>query len=180
MNTLISSIDLIDQRADAVHDLYARRADSILSDRDMTLEAQRRQLEEATHESRAQLADLLSQRNSTRDAMKEKNMRSLFGYIVAPTGTDLLSRRDADERAARLDDQTSALEALERAELSGDSTLARSITLAALGRGWSAVIETYRASHPSAADALDQLAAIDRDESSLFGMRYSLMARRVV
>jgi hypothetical protein len=171
-------LDAYDQQADAVHFSYARRTDAILGDRDLNPEAQRRQLDEATTDARAQLARLLAARAAKRDSIKTSLTRGLFGYIVTPTGTDLLVRRDADERAARLAGPEEALDALERADLTGDRILARSITLAALTRGWPAVVNAYRSTHPADAEALDSLDAIEVEAASgLYGIRYSLLAR---
>ncbi|GAB3133636.1 hypothetical protein [Marisediminicola antarctica] len=178
MTTSTSDIDRIDQRADAAHHAYQLIADTILNDGDLNIEAKRRRVEEATAGARAQLAALMTQRTLARDAIKAARTRELFGHIVAPSSSEVLNRRDADERANRLDGQASALEALERAELTGDNILARSITLAGLEKGWPEVVNAYRSIHPGAADALDQLADIEREESTgLYGWRYSLVAR---
>ena len=143
----------------------ARRPNSDLSERPFA-------------EARQQLDGLLAERHRRMDSLREAKTRELLGHALSPTASDLLARRDADERAAKLEDQQAAVAALERAELSGDRVLSRAIALEGIHRGWPQAVQKYRTASPASAAALDVIAAIDQERSSgLYGMHYALSSR---
>lgn len=106
---------------------------------------------------------------------RERLERTAFGIDDMTSGTSAAERasislafRDAQERAAQLPDDNSALASIRRAASTGDELLVRAIGYAACSTEFAGIPhfpETaayYLATHPRAADAVNQLAAINR------------------
>ena len=85
--------------------------------------------------------------------------RKLFGSS-ANNPEAALSFRDAVDRAAKLDDAQTAMQALGTARMSGDETLARAIVMKAWQAGWSNVTDTYAVENPAVTDQLAELSAL--------------------
>ncbi|MFC8491216.1 hypothetical protein ACFUJU_10495 [Streptomyces sp. NPDC057235] len=75
--------------------------------------------------------------------------RRMFGTTSSSSDPNaVIARRDANDRAARLDDPREAATALQRAERDGDTVLAQAIAARASEWGWTDVLDTYAADRP--------------------------------
>ncbi|MFC7973900.1 hypothetical protein ACFUT3_01370 [Streptomyces cinereoruber] len=75
--------------------------------------------------------------------------RRMFGATSTVSDPSaVVSRRDAADRAAKLDDPREAATALQRAERDGDTVLAQAIAARASEWGWTDVLDTYAADRP--------------------------------
>lgn len=92
--------------------------------------------------------------------------RRMFGASSSISDPNaVIARRDANDRAAKLDDPREAATALERAERDGDTVLAQAIAARASEWGWSDVLNTYAASRPGfVRDAEEWNALPDTDD----------------
>lgn len=109
-------------------------------------------------------AQILREQNDNAIRTQRKDLaREFLGYHYRGpvTGQDALSRRDAQDRAATIEDPAEALALLERAERSQDEHLASAIAerAAELSREpkWAAVAYAYAQTRPNAAKALEAL-----------------------
>lgn len=177
--TITDDLQRIEKRADTVLDNYRADIARLRADRDLTREARQLRADARYNAYRAQLDDLFRERVEAREALRRDVARRLYGYTPF-SGADLV-RRDADDRAGRLDSPSAALEALVRAELAGDTTLARAIFLTARERGWREPVDRFIVEHPADADDLAALDQLDADERAEFtnAARYSLIRQEV-
>ncbi|SIR97884.1 hypothetical protein SAMN05445060_1915, partial [Williamsia sterculiae] len=88
-----------------------------------------------------------------------------FG-INAGTSSDVVSYRDAQDRATRILDPDDAQTAYTNALRSDDKVLAQAILAQALTHNWTAITNDYRSRNPSAASALDDLTQIGQYENN--------------
>jgi hypothetical protein len=92
--------------------------------------------------------------------------KDLFGLPANQTTTDVVSYRDAQDRAdtLTLDDVgvRAATDLLERADLSGDTHLTRAIFTRAMRLGWTKVTDAYLDRHPDQRAAVDQYRELRR------------------
>ncbi|RIX26475.1 hypothetical protein [Amnibacterium setariae] len=98
-------------------------------------------------------------------AIKDKTTsleRSVFGYTSTTDPSEIISRRDADDRADRLQDSKEAEALLERAERAGDKHLAQAIIRVAAVRGYQGVVRAYESEHPATGSKLALLAQIQQ------------------
>ncbi|SIR96495.1 hypothetical protein SAMN05445060_1914, partial [Williamsia sterculiae] len=96
---------------------------------------------------------------------REALEKTLFG-INAGTSSDVVSYRDAQDRATRILDPDDAQTAYTNALRSDDKVLAQAILAQALTHNWTAITNDYRSRNPSAASALDDLTQIGQYENN--------------
>jgi hypothetical protein len=88
--------------------------------------------------------------------------RALFGLGDQASGSEVISYRDATDRAGQLQDAAEAMTALRRAATSGDGQLAAAIARHARTRGWAEVAGTWiEDAGPAGRRHLDDLAEAD-------------------
>lgn len=108
----------------------------------------------------------------------DQTERNLFGY---GSQSDILLRRDADDRANALKFEDEALTAYQRAVQTSDSTMQRSLALKAHESGWSEVLKKHFEERPTEANALHELVKLraTRDDTSsqiLASTHYTVVA----
>lgn len=109
-------------------------------------------------------------------AIDEKE-RHLFGY---ETQTDIISRRDADDRANSITHEQDALNAYRRAMQTSDTTLQRALALKAHESGWRDLLAHHFEQRPTESNLLNELVSLRsfRDDSGkqiLAGTHYMVM-----
>ncbi|GAA2750206.1 hypothetical protein [Amnibacterium kyonggiense] len=108
--------------------------------------------------------------------------RSLFGYTTKTDPNEIISRRDADDRADRLESADDAAALLERAERAGDTHLAQAIVRVAASKGYANVVKAYEDAHPGAGGKISLLSQIQQSTSQanyLMGRTYAYSARGI-
>lgn len=80
--------------------------------------------------------------------------RRMFGQAGAADAQTVIARRDANDRAAKFEDRREAAEALQRAEMEGDTLMAQAIATKASQHGWDDVLSAYAADRPGFAEAV--------------------------
>lgn len=130
---------------------------------DATRTAEWKQRELATYYLRAKQAhskvvadDAVVQRDAQR-RLEQK----LFGPgVVTPLGdlgAAIISRRDAGDRVAVVENESAAMELLRRAERSGDEPLARAVAERALDEKWVEVGNAFISTRPDLAPSYEEL-----------------------
>lgn len=165
------------QRAARVIAEHAKRADAIRADRRLTPEGKRSKLAQAYLKAKAEVDSLRAQETERTSTRRAELQRSLFGASSDPAS--VVAYRDAMDRVSKLNKVDEAHAALQRAEMTGDSIMARAIALHAADRGWAPVLQAYTQGDPMAQDSLAELTALtadvnDRTAQLSRSMSYSL------
>ncbi|MBP2581640.1 hypothetical protein J3A78_002118 [Streptomyces sp. PvR006] len=97
-------------------------------------------------------AELETLRKAELDSVAQERtrlQRRMFGATSPLSDPNaVIARRDANDRAAKLNDAREAADALERAERDGDTVLAQAVASRAAEYGWGDVVGSYAASRP--------------------------------
>ena len=110
-------------------------------------------------------------------AIDEKE-RNLFGYGSA---SDIILRRDADDRANALQFEEEAMNAYQRAIQTSDATMQRSLALKAHESGWNQLLKKHFEERPTEAHMLNELVQLraNRDDTGkqiLASAHYTVIA----
>jgi hypothetical protein len=152
----------VSEKAEAIQARLNSRISAARSNADLTADGKTKEMARAYLEADEAMTKLKDawQGGSEKDVVALG--RDIFGSTSA-AGVDAISSRDADDRAASLDNAQAALDLLERAEENGDSVLARAIAQRAYRNrsdvfgGWEAVLDAYTTSRPEVAEKIHAL-----------------------
>ena len=157
-----------DERGQAGQVMKAHRAavERIRSDVTLSREGRRRAIARETITARNTLAQLRSA-SDTRSAQQRRELEfKLFGLGTRTSGADVISHRDAADRAAECKTPAEARRLLSRAETTGDQQLARAVFAEAWARhsdmepGWGELGRAYLERRPDDNAAAAELAAL--------------------
>lgn len=159
----------IADKAAAIQAELQRSADAFRSNGDLNQEARFRGIATAYAVADKQMTVLRESWEGDAEQTTTDLRRAAFGS-VASSGADAISARDADDRAAQLEDPIEAARLLDRADRNGDDSLARSIAMRAFeelysafgDRRWVDVLEAYVETRPRLAPKIDQLLEMQR------------------
>ncbi len=144
------------QRAQHVISQYNDEIKNLDANQDLTPEARTRRKEEAYARADAESRNLMHAEVADGEDRRRSAERRLFGLGIAPTSADMISMRDAQDRAGRLaGDET--VPAMQRAISSGDRTLAKAILSHALRTGSDNAVQAYLAEYPGDKALVDEL-----------------------
>lgn len=161
------------RQAESVANRYNGELRDIDADPDLTAEARTRRTDEAYTRASGEMRDLMHAERAEDEARRRSAERRLFGLGIAPTSADMISMRDAQDRAGRLaGDET--VPAMERAISSGDRTLAKAILSHALRTGSDNAVQAYLTEYPSDKPLVQELRSTDRNFLDV--MAYMVMA----
>ncbi|MEV7768315.1 hypothetical protein [Microbacterium sp. NPDC086615] len=137
-------------RADALRISSSGRAriKAVQEDPRLTDLAKREQAAHITDEVRPQLADLAAREQQ----MVNDHVRFLQRQIYGTAGTSpeaVITFRDAQERADKIEEQRPALTAMQRALVNKDDGMARALLGRAFDQGWAEVVAAYSAENPA-------------------------------
>lgn len=112
-------------------------------------------------EAHKKAADLEAKELSGMTRDRESLYRRLFGATGVQTGSDIISERDAADRAGRLDTAAEAKALLDAARRTGDSTLGRAVAARAYGEHWLDVLEHWAEGDASIEQRVSELYEMD-------------------
>lgn len=178
LETLDRKIEAL--RADAANRIstYRRVTADVRADTTLSKEGKSLKLGGTKERVTSEVADLQRQENEAIAAEIQSLERSIGGTVGSASGADLISFRDAQDRANRTTNATDALAALRSAINTNDRELARAYLMRAVtqqdadpvaqalagigGKGspWSDVVQEYANAYPDAAKAVDDLYTI--------------------
>lgn len=159
------------RQAERVSDQYAAALDEIDRDSDLTADGRDRRKQEAYQRAKSEMDKLMSAEKDERDGRRKAAERQLFGLGVSPTSTDVISLRDAQDRAARMElDEIKP--SMDQALRSGDQTLAAAILSRALQVGASSTVRAYLDEFPNHQHLIEDL----QPAASLSALAYLVMA----
>lgn len=162
LDQLNSQIGEIRDAAASIQKRWARTRDSITNDNTLTDIGKQQKLDAEREQVSARLSDLRAQERELIADKKQSLEKSLFGLgAAASTYTDkIMSYRDAQDRARRLELATEGAELLASALRSDDEILAAAVLGKALASEWRDVIAEYLKYKPRAAESLNDLMAL--------------------
>ncbi|WP_037870315.1 hypothetical protein [Streptomyces sp. SPB074] len=99
--------------------------------------------------------------------------RSMFGASGNQDPSNVIARRDANDRAAKLEDPRAAAEALARAEMEGDTTMSQAIATRAAQYGWGDVLSSYTSTRPGFQRAAEEFNGLPDPDDTEFRFRHS-------
>lgn len=100
--------------------------------------------------------------------------RKLFGYEGEADPQTVIVRRDAADRAAKLDSPEAAERALHMAEANGDTYMAQAIAGHANAHMWTGVVGTYLDARPEAGQAAEQLRSLPDPDDGVWKMQQAM------
>jgi len=156
----------IADRVKEVRQGYQRALETLRADRDLTPEARAKRIALAWQATSNEMARLRKQHGEAKVQRRRELEMSLFGprYSHGATETDKVhlraDYRAALDRAEQAKAPEEALDLLNRAELTADTTLARAVAAVAASRGYARVLDRYAASRSDVAEALDELTGL--------------------
>lgn len=164
--TLNTTIDKIRAEATAAFTAHKRVEENTYSDKNLSNDGKRARINESRINTAATLTALRARED---DAIKAE-VRALESSIQVMTGvnsTDVISYRDAQDRADNLDNERAADRMMRRALASRDTTLATAVMRRAVDSGWTDVFEIYKAEHPTIASRVEDLNTITTWDNSM-------------
>lgn len=176
---LDQQLDAIREKAEELRRNVSASRSAINADKTLSQIGKDALLEDITDRAQTTSTELRNQE----DKLTNDKRASLERTISGPVGSDsasIISYRDAQDRADKLETQGEAERLMNRALASGDKSLASAVAQAALANGWSKVYEPYAAQNPTIATAVEDLGKLNHyfNDSGMSLMR--TMAYHVV
>ncbi|KMS81795.1 hypothetical protein ACH49_01300 [Streptomyces leeuwenhoekii] len=147
--------------------------------RDLAPHAKQTLLARAYVEARDALNRAREEETQSIEAQRRKLERKLFGNDgMALDPSAAINRREANDRAAKLDTADEALRAMQRAERDGDTIMAKAIAARAaelsLDPTWAGVLQTYVQDKPGEAETLNAMRQLPDTSSTEYTMQQAM------
>ncbi|MEU0660272.1 hypothetical protein [Streptomyces lavendulocolor] len=159
---------------DAINKRMASQVERINSRRALSDEAKRIEIARVYREARDAIQaagqNVVQQVNSERNRLSRK----LFGHEGVADPQTVAIRRDAADRAAKLDSPEAAQRAMEIAEMNGDVYMAQAIAGTANANMWTDVVHSYLDAHPEAGDAAQQLRELPDTADPVWQLQHAM------
>lgn len=160
---MIITVDQAREKMTRIRAALKSDLDSIRADHRLTDEGRKLEMAKALRTHRKQAATLREQFSAQAKARRKELHQRLFGL---PADADALAFRDALDRAENLTSEEQADKALHRAELVGDTLLARAIAGRAHEKGWRDITRNHF-TDTAFADNLTELEGLRGGSSSI-------------
>lgn len=170
--------NLRDQAGRTIAD-YRGRVDAVNADPGRTAEWKKATNTTDYADTKAKLEDLQKRELAAIDAAIDKRMHRLVGTTSPLTGSDVISKRDADDRVSRLKDATEAKALMQRALKSGDDILAKAVLEDALRDNDTATVAEYTAKHSAAGQTIAELQGIGQLRSADANFRRGMLYQAI-
>lgn len=164
------------QQANTLRVEYQRLMKDIRDDRTLSPHGQQKKLAALYLDYKPRLEKLGAEEDATRQTRAKDLRRDLFGLPGYADPNTAISYRDAQDRAANVGDEQTALRLLSRAEISGDTSLAKALAARALDEGWNAAINQYADATPGSEAKFNELIDIESHGKGSSGMAQILGA----
>jgi hypothetical protein len=150
------------QRVKDINAAYRQKAERLRDDPDYTQQYKNQRLAAAYLAAREEMTQVKAVHEHALRADRTRAERALFGLGSQASGSEVISFRDASDRAGQLQNPAEAMTALRRASAGGDTQLAAAIARHARTQGWADVAATWAEdAGPAACRHLDDLAEAD-------------------
>lgn len=155
------------------HQFLEYEVKSVRGNQRLKPEAARADLARAYRKARDRAAELFNEAEAAAEKQRRVLRRKAFISARSTGGSDAISRRDAADRAAMVDDPAEAARILRRAEDHGDEDLAAAVAEVAYDKAqfvagvsksgknpWKAVLAEYVADRPAVLAAINELSQV--------------------
>ncbi|MFV9424933.1 hypothetical protein [Microbacterium sp. S1037] len=156
LETIDAKVDALRDRAKALGKQYQSLYANIGNDSTLSEEGKRQARDELRAEFKPQMTEL---REREKTVVGEA-IESRLARIESPgslTSGDVISFRDAQDRAERVQNADEAVQILERALRQKDKTLAHAVLRIGIDKGYTKVIDTFAAKDPSIKEVIREL-----------------------
>jgi len=134
---------------------------AINADTSLSAEGKRLRLSEQNDAVKAHLQSLKAKEMQLVDD-EILRLERLLDAKAGSSSSDIIAFRDAQDRAERISDADEGTRVLERAERTGDKTLAHAVFRKAIDSGWTATVQTFSQANPDLAEAAKDLSTWKR------------------
>lgn len=145
------------QKANKLRGEYQRLTDDIRNNRTLSEIGKRKELAILYLDYKPRMEALEAEETNIKQTRATTLRRDLFGLSGFADPNAAISYRDAMDRAANIQDEDAAMTLLNRAELSGDTSLAKAVAARAFEAGWNRVINGYADANPSSEAKFNEL-----------------------
>jgi hypothetical protein len=149
------------QKANTLRGEYQRLMDGIRNDRTLSPHGKQKELATLYLDYKPRMEKLEADENTQHQTRAKALRRDLFGLPGYADPNTAISYRDAQDRAASIEDEQTALRLLNRAELSGDTSLAKAVAARAFEAGWNETINQYADANPASEAKFNELIEIE-------------------
>jgi hypothetical protein len=161
------SLDYLDQKLEAVRarastvqgNLTATRR-AINSDDSLSQTGKDEAVKAAVENARNTMTALRQEEDGLASDKRASLQRTVSGSVGSDSAS-IISYRDAQDRADKLESRDEANRLMNRALSSDDKSLASAVAQAAIAKGWNDVYEPYAAQNPTIAEAVKDLAQLN-------------------
>lgn len=169
LDQLNQKIDQIRNSATAAWKEHKDLEKFVNSNRNLSDAGRRAEIDESLTKTRARLREL-EQMEMDEIAKAERRASEALNRKGGNSPSDIISFRDAQDRAERVEAPAEAERIMKRAILSDDPILATAIMRRAITQGWDSVYAMYADEHPDVGEHVKDLAQISRYEASMLSM----------
>ncbi|MFJ9858896.1 hypothetical protein ACIRVN_15585 [Streptomyces albogriseolus] len=152
---------------------YTRKLQQIDASRTYSDHAKRVMAAKAYKEAQGALDQLRQAEADSLATRRSQLQRRMFGHQGSADAQTVIARRDANDRAAKLDDPRVAQEALQTAQLEGDDLMAQAIAARAAQSGWGDVLGAYAGARPGFKEAAEEYNQLPDPEDWQFKFRHA-------
>ncbi|MEV5420279.1 hypothetical protein [Streptomyces albogriseolus] len=139
---------------------YTAKLKQIDSSRTYSDHAKRVMAAKAYKEAQGALDQLRQAEVDSLTTRRSQLQRRMFGHQGSADANTVIARRDANDRAAKLEDPRVAQEALQAAQMEGDDLMAQAIAARAAQYGWGDVLGSYAGSRPGFKEAAEEYSGL--------------------
>ncbi|QOD93481.1 hypothetical protein [Chryseoglobus sp. 28M-23] len=165
--TLTSKIDRLRERAEAARARYAGIVNQLNADQNLSLQGRREQADPAMQQAKEEMTALQREEDQLIAAEIKALTQQLAGSARGDS-SDVINFRDAQDRAARLETEREATDAMERALALDDLVLARAILDHSFRSTFrEPVVNLYLAQFPDKQQVIEDLARVHQLTSNL-------------
>ena len=105
---------------------------------------------------------------------RDRLSRRLFGHEGVADAQTVIVRRDAADRASKLDSPEAAQRALRMAEANGDTHLAQAIAGQSFANGWADVVHSWFDANPQAGETARQLQELPDPNDGMWKLQQAM------
>jgi len=154
-------IDKVRAEASQTQIAHGKIIAEINADTTLSAEGKRLRVSESNDSIKAHLQALKAREMQLVDD-EITRLERLLDAKAGTTSSDIIAFRDAQDRAERISDWNEADRILERAERTGDKTLAHAVFRRALDSGWTSTTQAFAKANPDLAEAAKDLSTWKR------------------
>ena len=155
-NELTGKVEGFYDRANAIKKAYYEKRQAILRDDRLSDAAKTADLAELATATGAQLKSIRGEQEAYVSGLTSTLAKELSGNQPTDANSIML-RRDASDRARKIETERDALAALRDAVHNGDESMAHAIGTRGRDNGWVDVADAWKATHPSTAGVAEAL-----------------------